>query len=273
MKRENTMMLVGIIIVAVIMICGSFAVKSASGVNPPFTVIESQSMQHSNQSQIGIIDTADMILVKSPEKTDIVSYVEGFADNYSTFGDYGSVIIYKRETGNPVIHRAIIYLEYNESTNYWEAPSLADYGSQGIGSWICDNGLNDYNRLSGSLKIFFKNDYRSVESIVINLTHLTNKAGYITMGDNNSDIDQNSSIFSNKLIEKSNIKSVAWMEIPWIGALKLISKGETAKVENLVPNTIPNLIYFTITVVLIIISIGFVIDEITLLRIKKKAEE
>jgi signal peptidase len=107
-----------VIVIAVVIIIGGWAVISvSSGVKPPFTVVESHSMQHcsntDHESEIGIIDTGDLILVKNPDKTDITSYVEGYQNGYEQFGDYGDVIVYKRPSGNPVIHRAFIWLNYN----------------------------------------------------------------------------------------------------------------------------------------------------------------
>ena len=48
-----------------------------SGVSPPFTVINSGSMQHSDESSIGTIDTGDMVIVKNPDYQEITTYVEG----------------------------------------------------------------------------------------------------------------------------------------------------------------------------------------------------
>lgn len=260
MKRENIVLIAGIVIFLLIVIIGFSAVKSASGVDPPFTVVESQSMQHSNESEIGIIDTADMMLVKDPDKTHITTFVEGYASGEKHFGDYGSVIIYKRDTGNPVIHRAILYLEYNN--NKWSGPSLDNFGN----NWYCPNST-DTNSLSGILILRLPGEYRDVDSISINLDTLSKQSGFITMGDNNNDIDQNSlNISYNQLVGYERIKSVAWKEIPWIGALKLISNGNKARVDANVPNTIPNLAAFFITIILIIMAIGFVFDEIVYLK-------
>lgn len=265
MKRENIILLVGVIIIISIIAGGFIAIKSASGVDPPFTVVESQSMQHSKESEIGIIDTGDMVLVKDPDKTTITTYIEGYADNKKDFGDYGSVIIYKRPAGNPVIHRAILYLEYN-GNNTWSAPSLSGYPY-----WNCidETSITDVNSLSGTLTIELQSDYRDVSNIKINLDNLNKQSGFITMGDNNSDIDQNSmNISLNQLITYDKIKSVAWKEIPWLGALKLITNGNISRLDANVPNTIPNLASFLITIVLILISIGFLFDEIMLMRKK-----
>ena len=71
-----------------------------SGVSPPFSVINSGSMQHSDKSQIGVIDTGDMVYVKNPNSKSITTYVEGSNCGYSKFGDYGDVIVYITETRN-----------------------------------------------------------------------------------------------------------------------------------------------------------------------------
>ena len=261
MKKEDLYLVIGLIVILGAVVIGFSVVKSMSGVDPPFTVIESQSMQHSENSEIGIIDTGDMILVKSPDKTNIVTLVEGYATGEQHFGDYGSVIVYKRDIGNPVIHRAIIYLEYNSASDSWSAPSLENYNLRWSVIGVSDPDVND---LHGTLIIDLPGDYRSVNSVNsvhINLDVLNHKSGYVTMGDNNQDIDQNSSNISfNTLVSKDKIKSVAWKEVPWLGAIKLIANGKIDNVTENVPNTIPNLITFIVTIILILFSIGYVYD-------------
>ena len=44
---------------------------------PPLVVVESNSMIHSEQGEVGSIDAGDLVLVNSPQRTDqIVTYVE-----------------------------------------------------------------------------------------------------------------------------------------------------------------------------------------------------
>ena len=69
---------------------------------PPMVVIESGSMEHDDNplypepgfTHIGAIDTGDLVLVKSAERDDIVTYLEGKQTGYKRYGDYGDVIIY-----------------------------------------------------------------------------------------------------------------------------------------------------------------------------------
>ena len=122
MEQKQITMIVSIILVVALFLGIVYYVKENSGVNPPFTVIQSQSMQHSNDSQIGVIDTGDMIYVQNAEKHGITTFMEGYASGYKSFGDYGDVIIYNRTGNNPVIHRAIMWMEWTGSN--WDLSSL-----------------------------------------------------------------------------------------------------------------------------------------------------
>ncbi len=87
-----------------------------SGMDSPLSTVMSESMQHENGvSSIGTIDTADMVILRNPDYVEIQSYVEGYNSGHSTFGEYGDVLVYYRLTssGNPIIHRAILYVEDN----------------------------------------------------------------------------------------------------------------------------------------------------------------
>jgi len=92
------------------------AIFAYSGIWPPMVVVESESMQHSDTtSYIGVIDTGDIVVVKRVDQIqEVTTYVEGVASGYSTYGEPGDVIIYDRPgMAKPIIHRAIVNLEYN----------------------------------------------------------------------------------------------------------------------------------------------------------------
>lgn len=263
MERKHIITISVIGIVVIVFLGLVYYINDNSGVNPPFTVVESQSMQHiDDRSELGIIDTGDMIYVQSPDKCDIVSYVEGYKTGYKTFGDYGSVIVYKRDSGNPVIHRAILYLEKNGST--WNIESLQGYDET---LWNIGGG-HTYMNVSGLLTMTFKSDYREI-ICSINLDSLM-QSGYLTLGDNNTNFDQNSGIMTNRPISKEMIKSVASTEIPWLGCLKLLVNGKEDRIEAHAPNSIEYLEISFITIILLIISLSFIFDEINVFKISKK---
>lgn len=60
------------------------------------------------------IRIGDYIFIKSTDRTKIITYNEGKEMGYSTFDEYGDVILYKprgREDITPIIHRAMYYVE------------------------------------------------------------------------------------------------------------------------------------------------------------------
>lgn len=184
-KELRNLIIAAVAIVAVI--GSSWAVISVtSGVSPPFTVVESYSMQHCQEddkhSEVGVIDTGDMILVKDKNKVHITSYIEGTQTGYRSFGDYGNVIIYYREGQNPVIHRAFLWLDLNEDKQSWSAPALVNYK----GSWECTGG-DDPSHLTGTLKFTgVGNVVKGGKSLEINLDTLKAQhphSGFLTLGD------------------------------------------------------------------------------------------
>ena len=257
-----------------IFIGGYASLVAYTGFSTPFSIVMSQSMQHDpHQSEIGSIDTGDIVIVMDPSKADIQSYIDGTKSGYTSFGDYGSVIIYNRgDNQNPVIHRAIIWLEYNPVSDTWSAPSLNGYD----GSWYCqyfdENGNphtneNDYNNLRGTL--YFEDITASGKDVHINLDNLEKKSGFLTMGDNpetNTTFDQTSSIIDHP-IGYDDIRSVPVFEIPWLGTIKILLNGGR-NLED-VPNSLPSLVMLFMTV----FGLLFLIDALTLYRNRQALKE
>src|SRR5437899_6137132 len=114
-------------VAAIIVVVFLAAIYAYAGVWPPLVVVESSSMQHSSQeSFLGVIDMGDMVFQSpAPTRADVVTYLQGRASGYSTYGDYGDVIIFRRSSSStPVIHRAIIYVTVN-TNNTADIPNLA----------------------------------------------------------------------------------------------------------------------------------------------------
>ena len=256
-KSEDKRFIGCIAAIFVIIIGGYAGLVFSTGLNSPFSVIMSESMQHDeHHSQIGIIDTGDVVIVKNKDKSEIQSYIEGTVSGYSTFGDYGSVIIYNRDsTSNPVIHRAILWLDYDPSTDTWSAPSLEDYQ----GSWYWEYMGVKHTTTTGIKGILHFDDLtQSHKHPSINLDALRSedkKSGYLTMGDNvnNYLFDQGTSIISHP-IDMDDIRSIPFMEIPWIGTIKLLFKNESKL--QCVTNSLPSLVMMFVT----IISLFIIID-------------
>lgn len=266
--KENikyTLIAVGAAVAVVAVLFSSLFMYA--GLWPPFSVVESGSMQHSEESQLGVIDTGDMVVVRDPSKTDIVSYVEGYHNGYSKFGEYGDVIIYERGGGkNPVIHRPIVWIEWNGEN--WDAPSL-----NGFPGWRDSSGNTSENSdgtgLSGTLYMtgigFLK------KNVDLNLDELPTTSGYATMGDSisNPSFDQSGGIIKS-LVSNDMILYVAGIEIPWLGCIKLYATG--TNIDQIPPNSIPCIICTAIGFILMITAIFVVIDYIEWYRNKNKED-
>ncbi len=82
----------------------------ALGLWTPIVAVESGSM-------IPHIQIGDWIIVESIERTDIVTNRDGEQSGYTSFENYGDVILYRpygRDGVTPVIHRAMYYVEAGE---------------------------------------------------------------------------------------------------------------------------------------------------------------
>lgn len=268
MEQKHIVTIVGIVIVAAVFLGLVYFVKENSGVNPPFTVIESQSMQHSDNSEVGIIDTGDMIYVKDPSKTEIISYVDGSKTGYRTFGDYGSVIIYRIPTGNPIIHRAIVWIEWDADNDCWNIPSFKEYDQS---LWNIDGG-HEYTNITEGMKLQmnFQSDYRNLVNVSFTFDENDKHSGYLTLGDNNSGFDQSG---KTSLVENERIKSVADAEIPWLGVIKLFVNGKGSNVERYASNSVDCLFVFFVTMILSIVSVIYIFDSIYLHRVERKMKE
>jgi signal peptidase len=257
---------------------------------PPMVVVESRSMMHAEDSDIGVIDTGDLVLVKKVNsRSEITSYTEGKDDDYETYGTYGDVIIYRKNGGGdtPVIHRAVVWIEFNDTTfnhnattGYWsggayDIPELGAYGLTGQYS------ISDYGHDANTLIIDF-------QIILDNFANITNRntglrigfkskphSGFLTKGDSkdNTMVDQNSLRIDNSAVFVEPIK-VDWIvgkaegELPWFGLIKLQLSGQITKDNPAPPSSINGLIISLILIIAIPLSLDLIISRFE----KKKAE-
>ena len=93
-----------------------------TGNMPPLVVVESSSMIHEENGEVGSIDAGDLILVMNTPYDNIVTFAEASdAQNkyfgYESHGMAGDVIIYQKngDEGTPIIHRAILRVEPSQT--------------------------------------------------------------------------------------------------------------------------------------------------------------
>jgi signal peptidase len=234
---------------------------------PPLVVVESNSMMHGedNLSNIGVIDTGDLVLVKRVDSTnDIETYVDGCVSGHKTYGDYGDVIVYKRngqDTQTPIIHRTIVYLEVNPDGVSYTVEALRDLSSD---KWSVSGSEDTWDHLTSTLTI--RDVGYGGAFVTIDIAQLSTpfKSGYITKGDHNSQIDQYSGLSP---VQIEWVVGMARGEIPWFGLLKLWSTDTLGSPEP--ENSVRNL---WISIAIIIIA-PIVIDLVMTYKEKKDIRE
>ncbi len=257
-----------IIVVAIIM----SVLLAYCQVWPPVVVVESGSMMHGIDSEIGVIDTGDMVLVKdSPSRDKIVTYVEGEGSNYRTYDEFGDVIIYKPNGISeltPIIHRAVLWLELNDSkvsslnSDRYDYENLSfDAPELGLYDVTSEIILKGYGYKDRDVII-------GIEGIIFNFRHagVEPHSGFVTMGDNNVPAyDQRSGGYM--LIKEEWVVGRAVGELPWFGLIKLTFTGGIRGPAP--PNSWPNLMIS----IVILIGVPLFIDFGLPLIWKKKGGE
>jgi signal peptidase len=270
--------IVALIIIGIIM--GS--VWAYAGNWPPLVVVESDSMMHDSDSSVGIMDTGDMVIVKSvSNRKEIKSYIKGKKDGYQSYGSFGDVIGFRKNgrSGTPVIHRAVVWLEYNESGNNNDT-ALAGFGSFDIP----ELGLFDVTRFTIEN---YKPDTRDLDiNLLVILRNyqqfgIEPNSGFLTKGDKNVQIDQISSLQDSKGFPVMPVK-LDWVvgkakgELPWFGLIKLYSTGKISEKSNTPPPTSVSMLFFSVVLIIILVIVWhllFLRIERTRRRKREIAEE
>ncbi len=211
---------------------------------PPMYVVESESMQHGYSDQVGLINTGDLVLAQKIPTSQIVPYLVGLKTGYMTYGEYGDVILYHpydNTSEAPIIHRAILWMQYNPNGTY-TIPDLNGLacGAKGSGiysvttaggqSSCATSGLHPAETLT-----LYGIGWTSAE-VDIPLDAMGGHSGFLTMGDNNfvsgdSGVgipDQVGGLST--LVEPGWIVGVARGMLPWFGSIKLALDGNAGEV-------------------------------------------
>lgn len=216
---------------------------------PPVYVVESESMQHGYDDQLGLINTGDLVLAQKVPNASIVTYVVGLRENFVTYGEYGDVLLYHPNdnlSAAPIIHRALLFLVYDPYNDSYSAPSLNGltcgpasqpgvvYTATGHGTV---NGCGT-SGLRGTLTLHGIGWQSTNVPIDLSSGVLGGHSGFVTMGDNNfapgsvgqGVIDQEGGI--SELVNPAWVVGVARGMIPWFGAIKLYLDGDSGEVPS-----------------------------------------
>jgi len=206
---------------------------------PPIYVVESESMQHGSGDQLGLINTGDLVLAQKTSLSAITPYVTGLQTGYSTYGEFGDVLLYwpNGQGSTPIIHRALLYLEW-DPLGFYNATDLAGLqcGSQPNAAFATPGttGSCGTTRLAGELDLYHVGWRSENISIDLSAPALGRHSGFLTMGDNNTAPDQSGVAVPaiSSLVEPGWIIGVARGMIPWFGAVKLLLQGQASEVPG-----------------------------------------
>lgn len=275
-----------VIIALIIVIIIISSIYIYTGNWPPVVVVESDSMQHSDdESSLSVIDTGDLVLVKSIEsEKDVITYMKGKRIDHETYSEYGDVLIYRKNgytDSTPVIHRALIWLEYNETSNSFDAPELKHHDTPE--EWQVLGGENRWYNISGVLLL--KDIGYDHEDVRIDLNNIFNiysiqgvnpHSGFVTLGDHNlGNYDQNMLPDDHggrvRPVRSEWVVGKGRGELPWFGLIKLWFSEETKAQAEGAPSNSWTMLFVTLV---LIIAIPIAIDILLILyeRRKGKAE-
>ncbi|MCI4322628.1 MAG: S26 family signal peptidase [Thermoplasmata archaeon] len=214
---------------------------------PPVYVVESDSMQHGPDDHVGLINTGDLVLAQSIPSSDITPYVVGEQTGYTTYGEFGDVLLYHPfgdTSYTPIIHRALLFLEYNPATGAYSAPDLQGLACSPTAElayrFSTVSGLTscDPQNETGTLNLYDVGWQSVTVAVPLQAASIGAHSGFVTMGDNNyqpgnpgtGNPDQDVGLSS--LVEYGWVLGVARGMIPWYGSLKLLLQGTTSEVPS-----------------------------------------
>ncbi len=246
------------IAIAVVILSGIASVIAYSDVWPPLFVVESESMEHSQNWTYGTINTGDVVFAKNihSSQNNVVTYVQGRQTGYSTYGEYGNVILYNDPNGRVIIHRAMFYLSWNGTT-----PEVQGYTNQ---SWI---------QITSNAVVIDNVGYTH-RNLVVYVSQYAGQDGFITVGDYNlahspiynksvnaySASDQN--VFGFSPVKPDKVVGKAFGQLPWVGLIKLnlMRLGGGWPQYNEVPNNA--YLYLGIVLAIIVVASVFPYDRV-----------
>ena len=241
------------------------AMWAHTGSMPPLVVVESNSMQHDSDGEIGTIDAGDLILVHSPDDNRIITFAEATDSKsdyygYESLGMEGDVIIYERNgesDSTPIIHRALFEISIGESVPaenqddceggvFWNGLCITSWSVPGSGQVnvkeinLVFDGVNTGKYACGGVAAQHGSEWFSVEN------YSPMNPGYITLGDNNDCNDDQgvfefaqglSSIHSGMIrpVQEDWVVGISGAEIPWLGTVKLMVSGGDSPGVSQVP--------------------------------------
>lgn len=197
---------------------------------PPLATITSDSMAHGEgESAAGTLDPGDVVAVQGVSaRSDVITYLEGRATGYRTYGDFGDVIVFDapgEPAGSTYVHRSMAFVEWNASANAYDVPDLERLPASAWTGW--DAAGNATARpFALSRFVLHGAGWRQDLDIAFNLTAGERilavgfeTSGLLTMGDENAYTTLTK--VDRWVVPPANVRGVARGELPWVGLVHL----------------------------------------------------
>ncbi len=185
----------GFLLVNIVVIMVLFGFSAAPWIQRNTVNVQSNSMVNSNDDSI---HDGDILIVEDLDNiNDVTSYVEGVTNGHRKAGSYGDVILYRpngEKSRTAVIHRAVIYIEFNSTTYDPETRDGGGYDIPYMGLWNVMSTFTIEN-FEWPKRPTSTNENIDMRSILNRFKALgeTPHSGFLTKGDDNDHVDQVSS--------------------------------------------------------------------------------
>jgi len=116
-----------LLILVVVIVAVKVSAYAATGTTHVGFAMQSGSMEPN-------MHVRDLILIQSPQRTNIITCEDGKIHDYRSFNDYGDVIIYQPNgisSATPIMHRAISWVEKGEEMPNGEPAPHEGYITKG----------------------------------------------------------------------------------------------------------------------------------------------
>ncbi len=187
-------------------------------------------MQHgSSESRLGVLDVGDLFIAQTVgSRSDVVTYIEGRAKGYMTYGDFGDVIVFPEPGGQSAtfVHRAMAYVRWNATAGAFDVEELTLLNPSEWEAWDA-NGMPTSQPFGISQFVLHQAGWRRDLDLYFNLTQgeralavgRTGTDGFLTMGDNNAYTTLTR--VDRWVVPDASVLARARGEIPWFGLIRL----------------------------------------------------
>jgi signal peptidase len=246
---------------------------------PPIYVVESSSMQHGDSDQVGLLNAGDLVLAKRVNPPgDVTTYYEGLPTGYTTYGEYGDVILYNPDGltgGTPIIHRAITWVVWNQDGTY-SLPDLVGlpcgFNANALYQVQTPTGClgSATTQVTGTLNLY--NIGWASAKVSLQLQAGGSHSGFLTMGDNNvaDGIATPDQPALSEYVEPGWVIGVARGMLPWFGSIKLLLTGDASYVP---PQSWEYMALTLIAIVLVAFGIHYALRSAGIEDERRKREE